>query len=361
MAEIKYKLIAEELKRRMRAGELSGRLPSQRALMQEFGVSSRTLHKVFSLLKHQHCIAPSPRGTMIDAVPPMPQRGPRLYLFSSGTAGELETDPLCNQIRVRCVADRYEVQFHCAEGMSVDELAQWDFLPGDGCIFVYSSFHLDYLPFLRKRHIPFVVANRTPPELGIHWVDWNHLELFDNIVGALVARGAREIGFLFYRMFSGKMLNNLKMIAEDFLLSKRAYSLYNTELDAFPLEKMGNIPAYADFLAGLKRLPDVILVFNTETYQTLAAALAARHLAHGESRLLMIGSFDTRTPYYHHVGFYDEPGYRKMADKIWALFCHIVANPALAPCGLKQRCAMKYYDDFRKTKKMPKWKERVHA
>ncbi len=352
MAEVKYKLIAEELKRRMREGELSDRLPSQRALMREFGVSSRTLHKVFSLLKHQNCIVPTPRGTAIDTVPPQPDRSPRLYLFSSGNPAELEFDPLGNQLRARCETDHYQLQFHCAHSLSATELVQWDFLPGDGCIFVYSSFRREYLPVLRKRHIPFVVANRMPPEFGVHWVDWNHLELFDNIVGQLVARGAREIGFLLYHTFSEQTFNNLAMIAADFLLAKRAYSLYNKELDAFPLEKMGDIAAYVDFLAGLKRLPDVILVFNNESWRRLAAALSDRKMDAAIARLLLIGSIAQSNSRYHNAGFYDAPGYRKMADKIWTLFRHVAANPELAPCGLKQRCTMKYCDDFRKTKKI---------
>ena len=64
-ASVKYQKITSVLKARIADGVYADRLPSRRQLMEEFQVSSRTMHKVFTELKNLNCITPTFHGTAI--------------------------------------------------------------------------------------------------------------------------------------------------------------------------------------------------------------------------------------------------------------------------------------------------------
>ena len=352
MAEIKYKIIADELLRRCRTGEIAGRFPPQRALKEEFGVSSRTLHKVFLLLKQQHCIAPSPRGTTVAAVPPEPPRRRRINVFVSAS-DDMSGDPLYTRLAEHIRSDGYEPALHFVVKPDMEALTGLDFLPGDGCIFIYSCFCMEYADWLRERSIPFVVGNRVAPEAGIHWVDWNHLELFDNILGELVARGAREIALFSSHTGAQHLPRNVAMIQQDFVTAKRGYFLFNRELDAMPQECNTDLNAYLGFLRSLRHRPDAVLCLSPTVRRHLIAGMTEAGDPCAESRVLLLNSAPDREPGNCVVGFYSDAGYRKIADKLWTLLRQVSANPGLKPCGLKQRCTIQYSRIFLKTKFLP--------
>lgn len=359
MAETKYKQIAEELVRRMRRGEFADRLPSQRALMAEFGVSSRTLHKVFQMLKRRQCITPSPRGTLI-AARPAEFRKSRITVFVPKTDMVMADDPLYKRLAEKIAADGCEPVLHISEKLSAEELDAMEFPPGDGCIFIYSSFQMEYAEALRRRDVPFVVGNRVAPEAKAHWVDWNHLDLFDNIVGELVARGAREIALFCPGLGPMRFSGNLPAIHQDFIAAKRGYCLFNRELDAMPPECFSDPQSLLDFLRSLRHRPDVILCLNPELRRQLIAGLAADGDTEAEARVLLLNSTPDGGPGNCVVGFYSDAGYRKIADKLWTLFRQASADPGLKPCGLKQRCTIQYSKSFLKSKFLPTTERRLN-
>lgn len=351
MAETKYKLIAEELVRRMRKGEFAGRLPSQRALMAEFGVSSRTLHKVFQLLKRRQCITPSPRGTQVTAAPP--ERPGRIAVFVPVAEPVTPEDPLYRRLAERIAADGCEAVPRHAGPLADADWDAMEFRPGDGCIFPYSTFRIEYAAALRERSVPFVVGNRVAPEAGVHWVDWNHLDLFDSIVGELVARGAREIGLFCSRTEPRHFPGNLPAIQQDFIAAKRGYFLFNRELDAMPAECFDDVEAYLGYLSTLHRRPDVILCLNSAQRRRLIEGLTADGDRSAEARVLLLNPTLDEKAENFVVGVYGDEGYRKIADKLWTLFRQILDNPDLKPCGLKQRCTIQYGKSFLKSKFLP--------
>ncbi len=351
MADTKYKFIADELETRMTRAQAGDRLPSQRSLMDEFGVSSRTIHKVFQLLKQRGVIAPSPRGTTVKDLPAAPRRNPRFYLFSMGKATDLKSDPLHRRIWERALQDGFEPVFLAPIGTVVPDWDALDCRPGDAAIFAYSSFRSAWLEPLHRCRMPFVVGNRVPENIPVNWVDWNHLELFDNLISELVTRGAREIGVFPTRSVAGDV-SNIVMEVADFKRAKRSYSLYNNALDSFPDELLGDMASYADFLKGLKRLPDVIVIFDPKARSGLDNEFRRCGLGILTERLRLLESLPVSGDRPGHAGFYSEAGYRKLADKMWMLLRHVIAHPDSAPCGLKQRCSVKYYDHFRKTRKI---------
>jgi len=353
MSEAKYKQIADELVRRMRSGAMADRLPSQRALAAEFGVSSRTLHKVFLVLKRQNCIAPSPRGTTVAGVPPEPPRKNRIDVFIPRDEKVPPGDPLYLRLTERIAAAGFDLRLRSTRNLTAETLAADDFLPGDGCIFPYSTFRLEYAAPLRRRDVPFVVGNRVAAEAGVHWVDWNHLDLFDNIVGELVARGAREIGLFCPGLDALRFSGNLQAIHQDFIAAKRGYFLFNRELDALPPEEYSDPQTYLAFLRTLPHRPDVILCLNPLLRRQLVAGLATSGDEEAEARVLLLNSASDEEQGNCVVGFYSDAGYRKIADKLWTLFRQAAADPGLKPCGLKQRCTIQYSKSFLKTKFLP--------
>ena len=345
MTAEKYRKIASDLEVLLNSGSISCRLPTQRQLMQQYQVSSRTVHKAFQLLKQRKLIQTSPRGSMADR----PVKVRRCFVFAGGEPQQ--DDALLLRLQQLSAGEGYEyVPTVLNAGQAVD-FRQLGCCRSDVGIFVYSSFRSCFLPELEACQMPIAVANRVPPDIPVNWADWNHLEIFDNIIGELFARGAREIGFFFSS--SADSADNSAMIAEDFIRAKHSYSLYNKVLDSFPIELYGNAQAYADFLHKLKKQPDALVIFGNHQYNVLAGELQKRNMEKLSQKLFCWGVQQPTEPSDDNsVGFYSDSCYRQLAEKLWKLIKYAAAHPGASPRGLKQHCVVKYRNKFRKIRKI---------
>lgn len=331
---VKFQKIAEELKRRIAADAYAGQLPSRRALMQEFQVSSRTLHKVFTELKLSGAVATSRRGTAITPVTP---RHARVMLAAPGGADNLAVDPisrrLCEHIRdygfdlLWCDSSRTS---------SAAAVREAGLTPEDGVLFTNSAFTTEAGELLLARKVPFVSGNRPAADFPVSWVDWNHLELFDDLLGKLVGNGIRRVDFF---------LDN-PAIRADFLAVKKSYLLYNRELDAFPTEQLGDAAAYAKHLASLKHLPEVVFIGRSARVHLLEEL---RRLGiRGEDFLFRYGQ-SAAVPSVPPVIGYSERAFRQLADKMWRLFLSVRRHPDAPPRAVKQHCEICFDRNSHKT------------
>ncbi|MBR2441506.1 MAG: ATP-binding cassette domain-containing protein, partial [Clostridia bacterium] len=143
----------------------------------------------------------------------------------------------------------------------------------DAVIFTYSSFQIEAADLLKKQNIPFVSANRPPEGVEINWVDWDHMEIFNDFVGNMLMRGARKLDIFWTKPQAG-LSDNHTALMYDFRAVKRSYSLFNRDLDAFPESDWGNAEKYAAHLCSLKKLPDAVWVLDNSRQQ-LADLLTA--------------------------------------------------------------------------------------
>ena len=346
MSTEKYRKIAADLEALLSRNNGPKRLPAQRQVMAEYQVSSRTVHKAFQLLKQRKVISTSPRGSVASS-----QQGAvhRCFIFTNSEP--FADDALLQRLRQLAEKEKYEyvpVILNKDRTISFQELGCSRYDVG---VFAYSSFRTVFLPELQKCQMPVVTANRLPPDIPVNWVDWNHLEIFDNIIGELLIRGARKIGF--FSSANSDRADNTSMIAEDFIRAKRSYSLYNRQLDAFPVEKYGDVKAYVEFLQQLKQQPDAVVVFGTDQYRLLTEELQLHGMEKLARRLFFWGTQQTVQPASAcNAGFYSDSCYRQLAEKLWKLLKYSASHPDAPPCGLKQHCVVKYRIQFRKTRKL---------
>ena len=339
-SSVKYQKIAAELKKRIANGTYAERLPARRCLMQEFSVSSRTMHKVFADLKNTNCIIPTSHGTIInnDALQIM-QQPVRIVLAAPDILNTQHSDALHQQLISEIAAAGFELIICDIRHKNVSQIVREHQLnSNDAVIFTYSSFQPETAVLLNEQRIPFVSSNRPPEGVEINWVDWDHIELFNDFVGNMLMRGARSLD-IFWTSPKEEMQDNHAAIMHDFRAVKRSYSLFNRTLDAFPENFWGNAEKYADHLCSLKKLPDAVWVLDNSRSK-LAQLLAERGIT--DSGFLVTHNCSRIKD--NSVAFYSEQGYRKLAHKVWQLLCYVRRHPQANPRGLKQRCEVKFYE-----------------
>lgn len=346
---VKYQQICAELKKRIADGRYTDRLPTRRQLMQEFAVSSRTLHKVFTELKNCGCIAPDNQGTKLTAVALSRSNRPvRIMLVSFKIKQLVNDDAMIRQLIKNIKSAGFELLLCDPE--SEDPLAGFraaDLSADDGVIFVYSSFSSEAVEYLHQHKIPFVSTNRPADGVRINWVDWDHIELFNEFVGNMVMHGMRSLDIFWEFQKCHERDNHTSIIAE-FRAVKRSYSLFNPELDSLPLEYCGNIDKYVEHLCKLKKLPEAVWVVDTSRKR-----LVEGFNRHGIYDTGFLITHDRSRAQENSVAFYSEQAYCQLADKAWNLLCHVRRHPDGAPRGIKQRCVVKFCDfsDRRKNNK----------
>ena len=344
----KYRRIASELEGALCDGQNGGRLPSQREVMAKYNVSSRTVHKAFQLLKQRNAIQTTHCGCFLSGKLPAVRR---CFVFVSSEGNEEADDALMERLRELAEIEQYEYVQINLKSSDVPDFQGIGCCESDIGIFVYSSFRESFLPLLRRCRMPFAVGNRMPPNISVNWVDWNHLEIFDNIILELLNRGARRIGFLNKSSQDGT--DNSGLIFKDFISAKRSYLLFNHDLDAFPVTKQGDAKAYARFLHTLKHLPDAIVVCGHSLYINLCIELKAQGLEKLQPRLFCWGIQKPLQPHLAgNAGFYSNGSYRRLAEKLFRLVKYSASHPDALPCGLKQHCVVKLWNNFRTIRKL---------
>ena len=351
---VKYQQICAELKQRIADGCYTDRLPPRRQLMQEFAVSSRTLHKVFTELKNCGCIEPDNQGTRLSAMALSRSNRPvRIVLVSANIETIYTVDPIIQPLVQSIKAAGFELRLCDPLQSNVLECFQQADLSGDdGVIFIYSSFSTAAVEYLQKRHIPFVSTNRPPDDVRINWVDWDHIELFNEFIGNLVMQGMRSLD-IFWSFKSCLERDNHASIIAEFRAVKRSYSLFNSELDNFPLKDCGNIEKYVEHLCSLKKLPEVVWVVD-DSRKKLVEEFNKRGIY--DTGFLI--THDRSRAQENSVAVYSTQAYRHLADKAWNLLCHVRRHPDGAPRGIKQRCVVKFCDfsDRRRNNKSIQYK-----
>ena len=174
----KYQRLREKLRQAVASGELSGKLPGERALAKRFHVNAKTLSKALTDLAAEGLLDRSiGRGTYVRGTAPPPSAPPRWLVLCDDPA----------DAGIACLLDVFRNahgDLHVAASASTPDMRP-SFLNGVGAVIDLAANTPEaFLRDLVVRNLPVVAVNREPRTYSTHAV------LVDVVLGAQrVARG----------------------------------------------------------------------------------------------------------------------------------------------------------------------------
>ncbi len=261
MPDAKHIDIAKALEKDILSGRYTDRIPSVLALAGEYGVARQTITKALRPLISRRLLLPSPRGTRIN-----PEHGNRPCTGIVGIycleAAAFSGDPMVSALADIIVADGMEPLFMSNTRASlIHNRNFWASNFVDGYVFVYCSFNRAFTDELKELGVPFVVANRIPDDFGASWVDWDLAEVFDTILGELVAGGAHDVAL--HIPVPSRARYTFDLIRDDFVQAKKLYQLSNPMLDAYQIENSDDPTEYGAFLLSQPRFPEAVISWGS--------------------------------------------------------------------------------------------------
>lgn len=318
MNDTKHTEISETIEERIRQGVYAGKLPPVRKLSDELNISSRTLNKAIKPLVARGLLIPDgPRGIIIQSGNAPRKKTGIVGIFSSGRSVFSTNNVLINSLKNLMERDNFRILLM---SMLDDELYTdpkfWSSNWLDGYIFIYSSFNKKLAGEMRKNNIPFVAANRIPPEYGVNCVDFDHPGALRRGIDHLYSRGCRNIAIDFS---FATMKEYRDYISKEALKILKEYGI-NTKENL--LADDNNTPDYperhAEYFLGLKKVPDGILL-NTPIAATVERILnSAGHYP-------VIIETDPKTPDPYPCF---KKNYEKLAEAVWTRFLEVRNDPA---------------------------------
>ena len=160
----KFQRLREKLRQAVSTGELTGKLPGERALAKRFHVNAKTLSKALTDLAAEGLLDRSiGRGTYVKGSAPAPS-APARWLVLCEETDDASMACLLEQIR------RSDADLHVATSASVSEMRP-SFLNGFGAVVDLARDTPDsFVRDLVVRNMPVVVVNREPKTYSTHAV-----------------------------------------------------------------------------------------------------------------------------------------------------------------------------------------------
>ena len=160
----KFQRLREKLRQAVASGELSGKLPGERALAKRFHVNAKTLSKALTDLAAEGLLDRSiGRGTYVKGSAPAPSAPPR-WLVLCDQADDPTIACVLDQFR-KAHADLYVAAAGSASGMRPS------FLNGFGAVVDLAADTPDaFVRDLVVRNVPVVAVNREPKTYSTHAV-----------------------------------------------------------------------------------------------------------------------------------------------------------------------------------------------
>lgn len=201
MNNVKYKEIALELENNVKNNIYREKLPPVRSLVAEFGVANPTMNKALKILVKKGLIIPSgPQGNIISRKKVIRPKTKIVAIFYSSINRAISDDLMLQELKLQVEDAGYKPLFMNAPSPnSFDDEEFWSSNWVDGYIFAYSSIKKELAYRLQRKGVPFVTANRLPPECGAHWVDFNLEKTLRILLQALIQAGRQQVMFAYSR------------------------------------------------------------------------------------------------------------------------------------------------------------------
>lgn len=193
MAAEKYSIIAEELKTRILSGWYIDRFPAAVTLEAEYGVSSRTMAKVYARLKSEGLIETTPVGSFVSKEYQLPADGRVILLFINGPHQlPLAEDILYNTFRNEVKHAGFFLCLNDEHNPDYETLIKK--LSPVGVAFAYSSWNPEAGMIFDKYNIPQIAMNWFGEQYNVDCVDGDWEYILDQLANQLVKRNYRKVG-----------------------------------------------------------------------------------------------------------------------------------------------------------------------
>ena len=325
MNEIKYKSISKELEDNIKNGSYESKLPPVRSLSAEFEVSTRTMNKALKSLVTKGLIIPGgPKGNIISKKKVIRPKTRNVAVFYNTDSIDVKNSPILNELSIKAEADNYKTLFMHALAPDVfDDDDFWSSNWVDGYIFISSTLKKELAYKLHNKSVPFVVANRLPPECGVHWIDFNIKKTLQTLVKASITAGRRRIMLAYSKISLPSYVAYIKQ-------------LWNEIMKEYSMECSGILLHLSD---DNNRKNSSECASRFVESQSNSLILTGVNPVAVESKLMSMGlqiNEDYLLSYRcHHLEFesndfsYSMVSYKSLADETWNLFKKVVENPEL--------------------------------
>jgi DNA-binding LacI/PurR family transcriptional regulator len=325
MNKTKYEAIALTLEDNIKNNIYSEKLPPVRSLVVEFGVANPTMNKALKILVKKGLIIPSgPKGNIISKKNVIRPKTRNVAIFYNTDSIDVKNSPILNELSIKAEADNYNTLFMHA--LAPDVFNDDDFWSSnwvDGYIFISSTLKKELAYKLHKKSVPFVVANRLPPECGVHWVDFNIKKTLRTLVRASIKAGQNRIMLAYSKISLPSYVAYIKQ-------------LWNEILKEHSMECSG-----------------ILLHLGEDNNRKNSSKCASKFVESQSNSLILIGidpvavesklmnmglriNEDYSLSYRaHHLELdsdnfsYALVSYKSLADETWNLFKKVVENPEI--------------------------------
>ncbi|MBQ8751902.1 MAG: substrate-binding domain-containing protein, partial [Clostridia bacterium] len=195
----KYAHIAQILRQRVTDGQYTDRLPTERELMEEFGVSRVTVRKSFEVLQQElplrrskkggtHLLAPQPTKTgKRQLVLLMPNSTEESIEIITGVESYFSRSGLSLTVKFTDLSVK-------SERVILEELLELD-IAGFLIYPAATTANRDMFLGIMERGIPLVFIDRSPSRITCSSVSINNQQVAMDVVNFLYEQGHRQIAF----------------------------------------------------------------------------------------------------------------------------------------------------------------------
>jgi DNA-binding LacI/PurR family transcriptional regulator len=337
MNETKHILLTRQIEKNIKEQRYLDRLPPARKLSEIFNVSTRTVNKSLKPLIRRGLIIPDgTRGILVNRAKNVRKSTGIVGVFYCGQDTLPAKSPLIN--RLKAVINRDGCNMLLMSMLEEEIYHDIDFWKTnwlDGYIFLYGSFDYALAADMKKHGIPFVSANRTSQEYGIHFVDFDNAGSLQQAVEYLMSQGHRKIAVDF-RNF--KMKGYEDYIHQEWSKLTKRYGIYRREYyHCGETEDDASVIQNARYFLGLEDIPTAVILWHP------SAAIFAAEFKKAGVRAPQDTAFIE-----HNIGCnvdhkypYINSDYGLLAEAIWNLFGKVMRNPALETVNKFIKCELK--------------------
>ena len=326
----KHTEITKQIEQSIRDSEYNDMLPTVRLLSNRFQVSTRTMTKALKPLVTKGLIIPDgTRGCFINRQRYIRPRTGIIGIFYHSNIDRLDFEkaPLLATLKHAIEKDGYKPLFMNIHDNMNDfgDINFWKSNWVDGYIFIYSSINKELACSLKQHGVPFVVADRLPPEYGANWVDFDSVETIRRIVDSLYASGRRKIAIDFKFV---TMPSYAEYMRDSWQKITSAKNIYRPDYFHYPAEKPEEciVQKHAGYFLRLPEIPDALILWHPAA-EAFEKEFAKAGIKYPDDIIFVENSCNDKSAQYRYPNC--SVCYDLLADEVWSLFKQVTKNPEM--------------------------------
>lgn len=329
MQQTKHTLLSDLIEENIRKSIYQHKLPPVRTMAAEFNVSSRTLNKALKpLIEKGLIIQNGPMGTLINNGSSCRRNTRTIGVFCNMKNPHPHTDFMLKELQTQILNDNYNPLFmNVPDAELFNNEKFWELNWVDGYIFAYNSINKSTAGILNKHGVPFVAANRVPPEWASSWVDFDNESALQNIVKQLMAAGHKTIALDLSIILMPEYADYIKKSWFNILrkegIEDSCYITCETSGDL-----LSSTSVHLDYFMKQFPRPTAIIVWNSDNN---VRNLYRAKLGGDGKTTLVYSQLDGATPITWNPSNYCLFSYKKIAIELWKSFKQVHTASQMHP------------------------------